>query len=207
MFILDYFSRDTHRRAKSIFNLIAPFYFLIDNSLDKHYDELIEELAMVIDVENMTVLDVGSGTGSWANKFVKKKAKSVTGIDLSSKMVKIASDKYPEIDFSIGDIEALRKIPDKSFDIITSSFMLHGMKSKERLVFLYEMNRITKKHVVLNDFMGKTPFFTSFIELLEKSDYKNFKIKIIEELLTYFATTKQIQSKNGIGLYINEKKM
>ncbi len=203
MFILDYFSKDTHKRAEAIFNLIAPFYFLIDNSLDRHYDELIEELSKAIDVENMTVLDIGSGTGSWANKFVEKKAKSVTGIDLSEKMVKISSSKYPDIDFSIGNIEILKKMKDKSFDIVTSSLMLHGMKSKDRIVFLYEMNRITRKHVVLNDFMGKTPFFTSFIEFLERSDYKNFKISISEELKSFFSKTKQIQSKNGIGLYIS----
>ncbi len=206
MSVLDYFSKDATTRAKFMFGAIAPIYAKVDSHLVHSYQETIEKLATEIQIKSETVLDIGTGTGAWAMKFVQSKAAKVHGVDLSPKMYKIAKEKHPEIEFSLGDAENLTAFADNSFDIVTASFVVHGVKSDRREKMLSEMKRIAKKHVVLHDFIGKTPYFVRFLEFIEKSDYKHFKQNICKELQANFSKTKKTQSDYGSGLYIASKK-
>ena len=205
MSLLDYFSKDANIRAKFMFGAIAPIYAKVDPHLVNGYQKVIERLDAEIQIEGKTVLDIGTGTGAWAMKFTQKNAAKVHGVDLSPKMHKIAKEKHPEIEFSIGNAENLTAFPDNSFDIVTASFVVHGVTADRRKKMLSEMKRITKKHVVLHDFIGKTPYFVRFLEFIERSDYKNFKQNICTELQAKFSTTKKIQSEYGSGLYIASK--
>ena len=66
----------------------------------------------------MDVLDVACGTGVLFSDYIKRKVNSVTAIDLSPEMVKIAEKKYPEapIKVILGDAE---EYPfDRQFDVI-----------------------------------------------------------------------------------------
>ncbi len=51
------------------------------------------------------VLDVACGTGVLFPDYLKRNVGSVTGIDISSQMVKIASGKFPQIPVICGDVE------------------------------------------------------------------------------------------------------
>ena len=150
-------------------------------------------------------LDIGSGTGAWSSLFFKNGADTVLGIDLSEKMIIQAKKNHPKINFSIGNGESLNQIKEHSFDIVTSSFVLHGFTSEKRKKMLNEMKRISKKYIVIQDFIGKTPTFIKFLEFLERSDYKKFKKEICQELNKTFTKTKRIPVKYGSGLYISEK--
>ena len=66
------------------------------------------------------------------------------------------------------------------------------------------MKRVSKKYVVVHDFVGKTHYFVRFLEFIERSDYKNFKQFFCDELKTMFSKTKIIQSDYGSGVYIAE---
>ena len=205
MSILHYFSRDPNKRAKFIFNLIAPIYSKVDKHLADNFDKSIEILNSEIEIKNISVLDIGSGTGAWAAAFFRNGANPVSGIDFAEKMVLRSSEKHPEIKFFTGDAENLKEIPDNSYDIVTASYVLHGVKSDRRAKILSEMKRVSKKHVVIHDFMGKTPIFIRFLEFMERSDYKNFKKNFYSELDKFFTKKKNIYSNSGIGLYIGEK--
>ncbi len=64
----------------------------------------------------MDVLDVACGTGVLFPDYLKRGVASVTGIDISPEMAKIAAGKFPEVTVICGDIEETSF--DKQFDAI-----------------------------------------------------------------------------------------
>jgi demethylmenaquinone methyltransferase/2-methoxy-6-polyprenyl-1,4-benzoquinol methylase len=64
----------------------------------------------------MDVLDVACGTGVLFPDYQKRNVKSVTGIDISPEMVKIAAAKFPEVQLICGDVEETKF--DKPFDAV-----------------------------------------------------------------------------------------
>ncbi len=53
----------------------------------------------------MDVLDVACGTGVLFSDYLKRGVASVTGIDISPEMAKIAAAKFPEVNVICGDVE------------------------------------------------------------------------------------------------------
>ncbi|OYT16294.1 MAG: hypothetical protein B7C24_08515 [Bacteroidetes bacterium 4572_77] len=202
MSIIHYFSKDPDKRARFIFNFIAGIYGKADLTLSKGFWESTKVLEQQIGIKGKNVLDVGSGSGSWSANFVRMGAQEVQGIDFSRKMVLQAQKQHKQIKFQLGDAEDLHQFADNSFDIVTASFMLHGVKEEKRERMLKEMKRVSRKHVVLHDFIGKTPLFVRFLEFLEQSDYKHFKKNFEKEMQKYFSHTQVISTRFGSGLYI-----
>lgn len=64
----------------------------------------------------MDVLDVACGTGVLFPDYLKRSVQSVTGVDISPEMVKIAASKFPEVQVICGDVEETQF--DKQFDAI-----------------------------------------------------------------------------------------
>ena len=62
------------------------------------------------------ILDVACGTGVLFPDYLKRGAASVTGIDISPEMAKIAQRKFPEVNVICGDVETAEF--DKQFDAI-----------------------------------------------------------------------------------------
>lgn len=205
MSIIHYFSRNPDKRAKFIFNFIAPLYGRFDKKLQKGFILSSLELDKEISISGKSVLDIGAGTGAWAASIHKLGASKIHGIDFSEKMLNQAKKNHPAINFSQANAEDLSEFNNNSFDIVTASFVLHGVKQNKREKMLDEMNRITKQYVVFHDFIGKTPIFIRLIEFLEKSDYKNFKKNFCKEIQSKFIKARKIPSKFGSGLYIAEK--
>jgi ubiquinone/menaquinone biosynthesis C-methylase UbiE len=202
MSIFHYFSGDEDKRAKFIFNFIAPVYGMIDNAIELEYVAMTELLNENIPLENLSVLDIGSGTGAWLAAINRFGLADARGVDFSKKMVYQAVKNHPEIAFSQGSGENLQKFEDNSFDIVTASFVLHGMKKEKRTRVLSEMKRVAKKYVVIHDFHKKTSFAIQVLEFLERSDYINFKKGFDAEMKSHFRQTKIISSENGNGLYV-----
>lgn len=64
----------------------------------------------------MDVLDVACGTGVLFPDYLKRGVGSVTGIDISQEMARIAAEKFPEVKVICGDVEEAKF--DKLFDAI-----------------------------------------------------------------------------------------
>ena len=64
----------------------------------------------------MDVLDVACGTGVLFPDYLKCGVESVTGIDISPEMAKIAAAKFPEVRVICGDVEETKF--DKQFDAV-----------------------------------------------------------------------------------------
>lgn len=200
------FSKNPHKRAKSIFNLIAPIYSALDGYVKKGFSRAMGNITQEINLSGKSVLDIGTGPGAWASLFKENGAKKVHGVDFAHKMVKKASKRYaPEITFSVGDARNLSEFEDESFDIVTGSFLLHGVTEDVREEILREMKRISKKHVIINDYYGKTPAVARFLEYLEKSDYHHFKKNFCNELKNLFPEVKRVKASFGTSVYFADK--
>ena len=85
------------------------------------YFLLLQELG--IGLKNQDILDIGMGTGALALPFAKQEAQ-VTGIDISRGQIEaaktLASQKNLNVRFIVAKAEETG-LPDKSFDVITSS--------------------------------------------------------------------------------------
>lgn len=83
--------------------------------------------------KNEKALEYGCGTGGFANKLFQL-GFSVTGIDTSRKMVKIAKKSYGKnIEFYTGDSSLLDKMA--PFNIITSIMTLQFIEDVEKTIF------------------------------------------------------------------------
>ncbi|GEM_PF-710200 len=89
-------------------------------------------LGMIGNVRGKKVLDLGSGEGYFSRKVAELGAE-VTGIDISSELVKIAKEKEKKSPMGIKyhnlSSESLDGIPDSSFDLIVSNMVLHNVKN------------------------------------------------------------------------------
>ena len=95
------------------------------------------------------VLDVGCGTGAItipARQRVGAQG-SAAGIDPSAEMIAVARQKAQrkglDIDFRMGVIEAL-PYPTESFDVVTSSLMMHHLPAHLQVQGIAEIYRVLK---------------------------------------------------------------
>jgi SAM-dependent methyltransferase len=94
------------------------------------------------------VLDVGCGTGTLAIAIHRMVSPGrVHGIDASHEMIEFAKKKAAkvgaDIDLRVALIEAL-PFPDGSFDLVTSSLMLHHLPDDLKRTGLAEIRRVLK---------------------------------------------------------------
>lgn len=107
-----------------------------------------------------SVLDVGCGTGSLALAAKRQVgAGEVAGIDASAEMIARASRKAVRrkvrIDFRQASADAL-PFADNTFDVVTSTVMLHHLPKAVRGAAVREMCRVVQPggRVLLEDFAG-----------------------------------------------------
>lgn len=147
------------------------------------------------------ILDVACGYGRDSVFFASKHHK-VTGIDISSEGISMARNKYPDINFVVGNITEL-PFPNLSFDAVFGNFILHLFLKDTRAKIISESLRVTKPGGLVifsvasvddNDFglgvekeknyfvnsRGVTKYYYSKETICE--EFKNFKEVIIEEI-------------------------
>lgn len=78
------------------------------------------------------VLDVACGTGVLFPDYLKRGAASVTGIDLSPEMAKLAAAKFPEVTVICGDVEETKF--DRQFDCVMVYNAFPHFPDPERLI-------------------------------------------------------------------------
>jgi len=89
------------------------------------------------------VLDLGCGNGRLYQLFANKSIHYV-GLDISEELIKKAQEKFPGVEFAVGDMCEL-PFPDDSYNIIYCVAAFHHLaNAEERLKSLSEMRRILK---------------------------------------------------------------
>lgn len=118
------------------------------------------EVARVIDLclkgaEIETVLDVGTGTGLFAEAF-SGRGLSVSGVDVDPEMLTAARRYVPKGDFHEGTAEDL-PYPDSSFDLVFMGLLLH--ESDDPLAVLTEARRVSKMQVCILEWPYRDQLF------------------------------------------------
>ena len=95
------------------FDRCAPWW---DSDMIRNEDVIAQILDNGGVKEGIHVLDVACGTGVLFPDYLKRGAASVTGIDISPEMAKIAAAKFPEVKVNCGDVETTEF--ERQFDAI-----------------------------------------------------------------------------------------
>lgn len=87
------------------------------------------------------VLDLGCGYG-WYTDFFARNGADAVGVDGSEKMIAIARERYPKLEFSLADIEKPLPFSDGSFDIVFSNQVLMDIEDADFVIS--ESERVLK---------------------------------------------------------------
>jgi len=118
--------------AKESFRQMAPVYDKYrkpDELILRLLSEEIQKLAGT--VGNLSMLDVGCGTGGYSIPLAKQFAIKLTGIDVSKEMLERARSKHSNGNWILGDIESI-DFEENSFDVVLMSYVLHHMRDYKR---------------------------------------------------------------------------
>lgn len=122
------------------------------NWYDSHAEQYAEAGATYFDMsqiakftnelsEGVSILDAGCGPGRDAH-ILHDHGLKVTGLDLSAGLLKVARQKYPNIDFVEGDLLSL-PFGDESFDgVWSNASLLHLETVADVKKALSEMSRV-----------------------------------------------------------------
>ncbi|MDQ6802409.1 MAG: class I SAM-dependent methyltransferase [Acidobacteriota bacterium] len=87
-------------------------------------------LELLGDVRGMTILDLGCGEGGYSRELTARGAK-VVGVDGSSRLVEIARQRAPGIQYVVANANALEAIESESFEIVMASMSLMDVEDYE----------------------------------------------------------------------------
>jgi len=156
---------DRQKIIKNAYDIAAKayadmcFYELYDKPLDKKlYDLFFERV-----VNKGIVLEIGCGPGEIAN-YLKMKGIDVIGLDISDKMIEIAKQLNPFIDFRVGDVFDL-KFKDNSVAGIVAPYLIVNFRLSDIPKAFSEIYR------VLNDSGQLLISFHSGQQELELDDF------------------------------------
>ena len=134
--------------------------------------------------EKDRVLDVACGNGWFLANLMKKNNIEAHGIDISSKMIEIASNTYPNINFKIGTSNKL-DYKDNFFDIITVNAAFHHFPEPDK--FIKEVKRCLKKggKIYITEIYvlpGIRHILNLFMPISKNGDYRLYAPKDIVKL-------------------------
>lgn len=118
------------------------------------------------------VLDLACGPGQVAG-YLQQKGLEVRGLDLSERMVELAREHFPEVDFEVGDLLNLGE--ESEFAAITAFYAMVHLKDRQLQRALSEMFRALRP--------GGRLLLTFHSELLEgQPDYRILSLEKLKEL-------------------------
>ena len=124
------------------------------------YNQIINKIYdIVISKSNVTVLDIGFGTGTLTQKLYQYGC-DIYGQDFSSKMIELASNKMPNANLYQGDFTKgiVKQLKQRSYDFIVATYSIHHLKVDEKVKFLHELLALLNKNgmILIGDVMFET---------------------------------------------------
>ncbi len=99
-------------------------------------------------VENLSVLDLGCGTGRNAN-YIAELGNTVVGFDISSTALDLAMYRAKKMDvdvvYTMHNIGSLYPYPDNTFDLAIDVTSSNSLNPEERALYLSEVHRVLKQ--------------------------------------------------------------
>jgi ubiquinone/menaquinone biosynthesis C-methylase UbiE len=194
---------------KTFWDFCAPFYDFFEKRNGESYRKMVKAVTDLTPADS-TVFEAACGTAE-IGIAVSKKAKSVTCIDLSENMLKIADRKIRKQ--RIGNITLSKrsiyetKEPDGAYDTVIAAQVLHLLDDPQKAAD--ELYRITAKRLILplaltKDLSGKSKFLITLYKIFGfapklEFDYNDYK-KFINDL--GFKKVKYIKIEGTITIIV-----
>lgn len=158
------------RRTRRFFNLVAPAFHFVDRRLLPEYRAALAELELD---PGLTVLDLGTGTGTLARAFAER-SHTVAGMDFARGLLRRARRRLPEAHLLEMDLAELPRLPDGGYDVVTMAYLLHGLPPDLRRFTLCEAGRVARRFVLVFDYAIPVPWYVRVIEWIEGPHYPSF---------------------------------
>jgi len=192
-------------RLAETFDNVARYFDIIRPLFTGPYRKAVEYTLDQIETTGrspISLLDIGTGTGTLAGVFAAKGVK-VTGVDISRGMLEQARKKYgSQISFIHAPAHAPGPFHDGSFDIVSAAFVLHEMSADYRMQVLQKMKRLAGQKVLVIDYVPNFNPVITFVEQLERSYYRRFLAEIDQQLQQLFNSYKRKKLNHFMGLYL-----
>ena len=88
------------------------------------------------------------------------------------------------------------------FDVVMASFVLHGLKQKQRRQLYAIMNQLACQRVIVMDYNQRRNPLISLMEWFERGDYFQFIYSVVTELREVFPQVKVIQTGPHSAWYV-----
>jgi ubiquinone/menaquinone biosynthesis C-methylase UbiE len=136
----------TDRNTMATYNSIAREYdqHVLDpasSPLHAYYEKPAIHAEMP-ELDELTVLDLGCGSGADTEWAKENNAKKLFGVDISVELLEVAKTHHPDSNFSAMDISALA-FKNDSFDLVYSSLAMHYISNWAKS--LGEIRRVLKQ--------------------------------------------------------------
>ncbi len=167
--------------AEYLLKKIKEDYDLVAENFSRTRAEPWEELKFLREyvTAGEKILDLGCGNGRFY-EVLKGSAVGYFGVDNSKRLIEIAREKYPKVNFQTADALKL-PFPNNYFDKVYSVAVLHHIPSEEfRLQFLREAKRVLKQEGLLiltvwdlwrRETAWKLFFKYTFLRIIRKSKF------------------------------------
>ena len=192
-----------------LFDRIAKVYGWFFHRQQTGYEIALKKLGEVEDLSSVSrVLDIGCGTGALCSVFAKSGYQTF-GVDSSQKMLQQAEKKTKGLNIDFQQASIVNDLPfeNDSMDLVSASFVAHGLPKELRLKMLNDMNRISNHLVILIEFNQHRRWYIDLVEWAEQGDYFNFIKTIDFELSTIFSSVKKVQLNDTSSIYICKKEI
>ncbi|BFI76305.1 bifunctional 2-polyprenyl-6-hydroxyphenol methylase/3-demethylubiquinol 3-O-methyltransferase UbiG [Sulfurisphaera ohwakuensis] len=163
----------------------------------------INEVIKKYGIKGKRILDVPCGIGR-VSYFLSKLGYSITGVDISEKMIKKAKENVKEGEFVRGDMRKLSEVIKEKYDVVINIFNSLGYYEEEDdLKILRELREVTSQEgiVVVNlenrDFViyNKPEILHSFVPpylIIDQNKFDPFTSRL-HVLRTYIKDGKEVE--------------
>ena len=135
------------------YNLWASGYDQQPANLMLSLDEIVfAQLLEDMEINGKTIVDIGCGTGRHWRQLFDRKPSSLTGYDVSEKMLQVLKQKFPAATTHLLHGDKLDATPEETVDIIISTLTIAHIEKPATA--LGEWNRVLKPggHIVITDY-------------------------------------------------------
>jgi SAM-dependent methyltransferase len=156
------------------------------------------------------VLDVGCGTGALASVLAQQ-GYEVRALDASARMVAVAGRLLARagrgaVRLSRADALEGLPFPDRHFDLVLATHVVHGLGPRQRGRFYRELRRVARGPVLFYDYSpirDRGPgLVMRALEALERSDYRRFRRSGVSELREAFPEVGVFGGLKGSAWYL-----
>ncbi len=127
------------------YDQIAPHFGVFRSQFSNEQE--LEFLSSLLP-KKAKVLDVGCGTGIPIARYLVRKGYSVTGVDISDKMLELAKENVPEAEYFQYDMNDL-DFEDSSFHGITALYSIFHVPKEKHLTIFQNFYRMLKSGGIL----------------------------------------------------------